>query len=284
MTAPWSPARSSMRQRCLRQYLLRYELDAAPSQPDDHARMSGRIIHEGLAAAFRARAEGKPIDATRPLMAGYFPVAEQAMREHGDYDKLSDIETMRIHGEVYWVLAAIPPPHPSAILGVEMTFRVEVHGEPVTGVVDYAVRTSAASVHVRDWKSGAVSHQPTLDPALPLYGWEARRLWPWATTITVGLYSTRTRHEVVEVLEPDSSHYLLARLALDAQEARAAATALTVNTVDALYPPRRGEHCRTCSVRSYCPLFRHVVGLPIRAGVDVAAERHRLDQALERRS
>jgi hypothetical protein len=284
MTA-WSPARSSIRHRCPRQYLLRYELKAMPTQPDDHGRIVGRVMHAGLAAALGARAAGAPADAlTRPAMARYYPTAERAMMTHPDYPRLSIAEAMRACGEVHWTLVAIPPPHPAAILGVELPFTVNVDGEQINGVLDYAVRTGENSVHVRDWKSSAVTWRPTTDPAVPLYGWEARRRWPWATTITVGIYSIRSRREQVETLDPDASRYLLDRLVADAREARAEAAALTTDTVDALYPPRRGEHCRTCSFRSHCPLFRHVTGLPMRPGINLATERHRLSRTLEQRS
>jgi hypothetical protein len=285
MTAPWSPARSSLRRRCLRQYLLRYELKANPSQPDDHARMHGRIVHAGLAAAFVARINNERLDdPLKPQMARYYPVAERTMMAHSDYAGLSDVETMQACGEVYRALARIPLPHPSAILGVEMYFKTEVQGEPIAGVVDLVLRTGEDRVHIRDWKSGLVTWQPVTDSALPLYGWVARERWPWAKTITLGLFSTRTGHELVETLGPDDDRSLVGRLVRDARDARADAARLTAESVDALYLPRRGEHCRTCSFRSYCPLFRHVTDLSIRPGVDVVAERERLTQALEQRS
>lgn len=274
-----------MRRRCLRQFLLRYVLNAEPAQPDDIARVCGRVIHVGLAAAFTARAEDR-IDGDRgsPQMARYYPVAEAAMMDSPDYPLLPAAEAMRAHAEVDRVLASILPPHPAMILGVELPFEVVIEGERIVGIIDYAVRTGETSLHVRDWKSGAVTWLPSADPAVPLYGLAAAQKWPWATTITVGLYPTRTRAEWLETLDLDQAGQTVARLAADAQQERATVAELTADTVDALYPPSPGEHCRTCVVRSYCPRFRDIVDLPIRPGVDVVTEQKRLTRALERRS
>lgn len=274
-----------MRDRCPRQFLLRYVLNAQPAQPDDVARMRGRVIHAGLAAAFAARAEDR-IDGDRgnPQMARYYSVARMAMMDSSDYALLSTLETMRAHAEVYQVLASIPPPHPAMVLGVELPFEVLAEGEWITGIIDYAVRTGETSLHVRDWKSGPVTWSPSADPAVPLYGLAAALRWPWATTITIGLYPTRTRVERLETLDPGLAREASARLAADARQERAALAELTADTADALYPPTPGEHCRTCTLRSYCPRFSDAVDLPIRPGVDVVTEQKRLTRALEQRS
>jgi hypothetical protein len=277
----WSPARSSLLHHCPRQYALRYVLKAVPAQPDSVARMRGRVIHAGLAAAFQARAAGEMGAAQYPLMARYYPAAEAAMLAHADAAVLSSVERAGAFAQAHRVLRRVASPHPAAILGVEMPFDVDIEEVPVEGVIDLALRTGLASVHVREWKTGTVTWLPLEDDALPVYGWAAAQRWPWVKTITVGLYATRVNQEREQALSVARSRLRCAKLARDARWAATARTSLTAETIDALYPMNPGGHCGGCPFRSYCPQFSKVSDLPLRSGVDVAAERHRLAQTLE---
>lgn len=278
----WSPARSSLLRHCPRQYMLRHVLKAAPAQPDSAARMRGRVVHAGLAAAFAARVDHELGDPGYPQMARYYPAAERAMYSHPDTPKLSVVAGAEARAEVYAVLKTITPSHPAAILGVEMPFTVAVDGEQLTGVVDLALRTGPTSAHIREWKTGTVDWEPLSDDALPLYGGVAVHRWPWIETVTIGLYSTRTGREQVQTLTLDQTQALRRRLVADAMRERAARAQLSVDTADTLFPTTPGAHCGSCPFRSYCPLFRGVAGLPVRPGVDPIAEGHRLAQMLER--
>jgi len=278
----WSPARSSLLRHCPRQYLLRHVLHAVPAQPDSVSKLRGRVIHAGLAAAFAERATGEPGDRHRPMMARHYAAAEHAMHEHSDTPMLSSVEQAGAIAQAFEVLRTIAPPHPTAILAVELEFSLEVDGESINAVTDLVLRTGSTSLHVREWKTGTVSWEPVADDALPLYGLMALQRWPWAQKVTVGLYSTRINREQVQTLTPVHIQRLRDRLTRDARWDRQARPGLSVGTVDALYPTDVGSHCGGCPFRSYCPQFRSVTNLPVRPGVDVVAERHRLAAALER--
>jgi len=278
----WSPARSSLLRHCPRQYLLRHILHAVPAQPDSVSKLRGRVIHAGLAAAFAERAIGEPGDRHRPMMARHYAAAEHAMREHRDTSMLSSIERAVAFAQVFEVLRTIPPPHPTAILGVELAFSLELDGEPINAVTDLVLRTGSTSLHVREWKSGTVTWEPVVDDALPFYGLMALQRWPWAQTITVGLYPTRINRERVQVLTPVHIQRLRDRLVNDARRDRRARLNLSAGTVDTLFPTDVGSHCGGCPFRSYCPQFRSVTDLPVLPGVDVVAESNRLAMALER--
>lgn len=226
---------------------------AEPSNPPARVRLLGSVKHAGLEAAFRAaqlkRDYVRP-GATMMLFAG---IAENAIAQAihnaerldaNDYDECAE--------QVLAVLASIPVPRPSAILGVEQRFRVG----SVTGVVDLILKIGVHGVHLRDWKSGGLTGVVVEeDEQLALYSWWARQVFPWASTVTVGLYSISRNRELVTEISPERGEVVAGRLLETKMEmADAIASAMQPGAKpEQIFLPRTGEHCNACPFRSYCP-------------------------------
>lgn len=257
--------------------LLRDVLHLAAAQPDPPSRRCGRVIHAGLEAAYRTASQER--DHVAGQMLRFFEVAIEAMRAHPDAATLTEADWSRSVADVRRTLAKLPVPHPAAILGVELPFTlVTPRGVELRGIFDLVLRIGQAKIHIRDWKSGQLSanyHAPTTSLQAGVYHWAASQLFPWAKSISVGLLSTRALDEIVQELETTTADVLTASVERDAIEAYDAQARLPSSTIDLLYPPSPGEHCGGCGHRSYCPVFAGA-DLPVRDGVDLAAERARL--------
>lgn len=278
----WSVSRAELWRACPRQYLLIHVLRARPAIATSRDRGFGIVTHRAIQAAYAARASGSaPVDGQPGRMDGYL---------RNVLDALDDVDApLRQRRDVAAAVAALlrrlPAPHPTAILGVEHSFELTHDGVRTRGVIDYAVRTGPSSIHVRDWKTGAVDSDPeSLEGNLQMstYDDAAHALWPWATTVTVGLYAVRQLRETIRELSRETVTFFRARSTRDALAVQDAVARVNADTVDDLFPARSGRHCGACVMRPYCPLFRDA-SLPLRGDVDVAAERHRMDTELATR-
>jgi CRISPR/Cas system-associated exonuclease Cas4 (RecB family) len=136
---------------------------------------------------------------------------------------------------------------PHDILGVEHRFRAEtVDGWRVAGAADLVIRTGPQSIEIRDHKVTRQHNTPgqlANDFQLNLYGWLARREWPWVDQITIA-HHYPLGGELVRV-DLDDTHADAAIARLRSVATRAAA--------DTTYEPAPGEHCASCVWAHLCP-------------------------------
>lgn len=224
---------------------------AEPSNPPARVRLLGSVKHAGLERAFRAAQAGGNRSGTMLEFAVY---AETGIRDAIDRTggRLTEDDFEACCEEVLAVLASIPAPRPSAILGVEQRFRVG----SITGVVDLILKIGMHQVHLRDWKSGGLTGVVVEeDEQLALYSWWARRFFPWAEKVTVGLYSISRNRELVTEISSERGEVVAGRLLETKMEmADAIASAMQPGAnPEQIFLPQPGEHCNACPFRSYCP-------------------------------
>lgn len=273
---PWSVSQSRALEQCPRQWWFQYEARAQPAQPRGVPQLVGSAIHAGMEAAYNAlqRGDERP-GRTLSVSVGLEALAAFSQYWDANAAHVRDYEREDAERLLLELLDEIPTPARGNVLAVEQRFTL-TEPSPVTGVMDLVLRSGVSWIHIRDWKLGKVPVKPEElehDIQLATYVRAAQQAWPWATRITVGLFSIRERREVIHELHPESVAHAAARLAADAGEA---ATHVRSRWVE----PRTGEHCEGCSFRSYCPKMDRIKNLPVVAGVDVAAVRAELAQKL----
>jgi hypothetical protein len=250
----WSPSQVLAYRTCPRQWLLRYRT----LSPHAKARLVadapivmllGTAAHAGMEAAYRAAKGGMSLS-TEQTMGAFADDALDAVRNAWGAFGLDEKEDVSVvEDEVIAVLTSLPRPRPAAILGIEMTLFDVVEGIEFTNVVDLALQTGPTSLHLRDWKRRAYRSLPLTvdlgdDPQLCSYRHAAARHFPWATTVTVGLYSLITNREVHTELPLARAERTMAGEA--AMIRRAEADTECVPTPD-------GTNCDKCRVRPACP-------------------------------
>lgn len=273
----WSPARSTSWRTCPRQFLFRDVLNAAPAQHENARRPRGRVMHAGMEAAFRALVSGKYRHALS--MAWYIAEAHEAMRNHSDAQALSWVDFADCLQTVSNALAMLDVPNAGDVLGIEYPFSFVHKGIPVNGTIDFAQRTGPKSLRITDWKAGRIisrAEQLEGNTALMIYSIAAARAWHWAEKIEVGLHSMRYGEAHYLTVTREMQELALSRLVHDYHEAETARVRLGRHSTDNEFPAKSGEHCSACVFRSYCPLFARS-NPPVRPGVDVEAERARLE-------
>lgn len=274
MTAPeevWSPSRVLTYRSCPRQEFLRYRrgshtpqraTNATTDAPEAAIKLRlGTISHAGLEAAYRAAANGAAPSGSYlsgQRMSVFADVAMAAIDEAWDRLRMPDEGVdgyelnLSIQSEVFDVLARLPIPRPSSVVGVEHELMVPTpSGRMERGVLDLALRIGPDALHIRDWKRRSMKSLPKStdlprDDALAFYRYAASFYWPWARRVSVGLYSTLANREVIAdaplliAREVVIGHDLVAELAEGDREHK---------------PTPDGSNCNDCRVRADCPLW-----------------------------
>lgn len=256
MTRPWSPSAVLAARSCPQQWKLIYaESDPAKraavrSDTPEHMRL-GTVSHAGLDVAYTLARTETDFDPGRRMSRYREPVLDALEREWAR-QALPDGGTFfdQVASEVDRVLEALPCPHPRAVLGVEQVVpMIGPHGRAFTTQLDLVLRTGPSSLHVRDWKRRSWSSVRKValfdDDQLGPYRVAASQRWPWATTVTVGLYS------IPDAREHSSASYPLAR-ALD----MVAGHELTAHRMEeaTVWPTTPdGSNCGSCRARKVCP-------------------------------
>lgn len=273
---PWSVSQSHTLEQCPRQWWFQYEARAQPAQPRGVPQLIGSAIHAGMEAAYNALQRGDE----RPGVTLSVSVGLEALAAFSQYWEANAAHVREYEREdaerlLLELLDTVPTPAHGNVLAVEQRFTLTTP-TIVSGVMDLVLRAGMTWIHIRDWKLGSVPTKPEeLEHNIQLatYVRAAQQAWPWATRITVGLFSIRERREVIHELHPESVAHAAARLAADAEEA---STRVRSGWVE----PTTGDHCNGCRFRSYCPKMDRIKNHPVLNGVNVAAKRAALARKL----
>jgi hypothetical protein len=256
MTRVWSPTKVLRYRTCPRQWAL---MEAQPRGRRTGFDLGlalplklGIIAHAGMQAVYETARDG-----FRPYRPGEFMdvYSDAALDAIGcaaeGFELAETFEIIQVEEEVLAVLARLPRPRPSTVLGVELKLDDEVDGVPMVNVLDVILQTGSTSLHLRDWKRRNIKSLPLStalldDPQMCSYRSAVARHFPWATRVTVGLYSLISNREVTVELP-------LAR----AQGVMAGEVATTrkAESDTLCRPTPDGENCERCPVKSLCPVW-----------------------------
>lgn len=259
MTRVWSPTKIDRYRTCPQQWMLMErqrsghrgepgpEFDLGIALP----RKLGIIAHAGMQGAYEVARDGmRPFRAeTMSVFSGAALDALEAAT--AGFELTGTMEATQIEEEVLAVLDRLPRPRAAAILGIEHRLDDVVGGIPMTNILDQILQTGAASLHVRDWKRRNIKALPRslelLDnPQMCSYRSAIARHFPWATRVTVGLYSLISNREVTAELPLTRAQGVMAG---------EVATIRKAENDTVCRPTPDGENCERCPVRPQCPLW-----------------------------
>lgn len=256
MTIVWSPTKIRRYRTCPAQWRLtedlphgrRAEFDLTLALP----LKLGIIAHAGMQAVYELARDGLRPYRTGETMAVYSDAALDAIERAAEGFELTETpEIIQVEEEVLAALERLPRPRPSAVIGVECQLDDTVDGVLFTNVLDLILQTGATSLHLRDWKRRNIKALPLStalldDPQMCSYRSAVARHFPWATRVTVGLYSLISNREVTVELP-------LAR-AMEKMTGEVATTRKAEE--DTLCRPTPdGENCERCPVKLLCPVW-----------------------------
>jgi hypothetical protein len=256
MTIVWSPTKVLRYRTCPRQWAL---METRPRGPRAEYDLDlalplklGIVEHSAMQAAYEAARDGLRLYRAGEYMAVYSDAALDALNAALEGFGLAEsAEAAQLEEEVLAVLDRLPRPRPGAIIGIEQRLDNVIDGVPFTNILDLILQTGATSLHLRDWKRRNIKDLPkTLElldnPQMCSYRSAVARHFPWATRVTVGLYSLISNREV-------SVELPLAR----AEETMAGEVATTrkaeQDTVSR--PTPDGSNCQRCPVKAQCPVW-----------------------------
>lgn len=264
----WSPSQILRYRSCPRQWNeLRGGGVRSPGPPKPY-RAVGIAVHAGLSTAYREAAlatghRGGQVMSLFSELALEALDAEWARLYPGlddpEWTEQSPEEATLLryyHNEavttLVLTLTRLPVPQPSAVLAVERRMVIEsVTGFREQVIPDLVLRTGQDSAHVRDWKRTKVNKLPRAaelhaHDQLGPYSLAVRQVLPGVRKITVGLYSTTSRREVVAEMPAEAAEHVLD---IHEEIARAAESAVH-------YPATPdGYNCSGCPVRTGCPAW-----------------------------
>lgn len=222
----------------------------------------GIVMHVALETAYQLamRSGMAQIHLTLPgespvMMDRFFDQALAAMMKRWRALGLPEDDALQaeLTAELGAVLESLPVPRASCVLGVEE--KIEFTGEsgtPFKAILDLVLRTGVDSIHIRDWKRRSIKNLPKPvelldDVQLCQQRVAVARRWPWATTVTVGLFSTKSCVETPPIVLPLER----AMHRLGGHEVTAYRTEHAEE-----FPAVKGSACAGCPVRKACPAFR----------------------------
>lgn len=262
MTFVWSPSAIISARTCPLQWFMTYGPGRTPDSPlNDKRRLPqnkalGMAMHSALEVAYECVRQEFPRDTHDPQarMSRYLDRAVTALA--GRWRNLllpeDDALQAQLVAELGAVLDSLPTPHPLTVIGVEETIHFTGRsGTPFKAILDLVLRTGHEEIHIRDWKRKSISSLPKAvelldDVQLCEQRVAVAQRWPWARTVTVGLFSTISCSEVGPIELPLER----ALYRLDGHEVTAHRTEMAES-----YPARKGGACGSCAVRPQCPAF-----------------------------
>jgi len=248
----WSVSAAHTYRTCPLQWSYRYGPHKQPptlEAPSVH-RLRGRVLHEALAAAYRA-AVTELADTPGGLLPGtmtrYRRVARAALGVAWETHRMpsDSTEALECLQLLDSVLGALPVPARGAVYAIEHRIRTRTAGGLLVVLVpDLVLWTGRGTVRVRDYKTGRV------DPAavagsqqLLIYAGLLAERDPTITGVEIELYSLRGAAGHAEPADPRQVADAIDRLE------RTAATA----AADTEHAPRPGPHCASCPFQQVCP-------------------------------
>lgn len=257
----WSPSAIIAARACPLQWFHAYGPGRLPSLDDKRQlalnKALGMVAHSALECAYACVQQEFPLDIPHDpdaRMSRYLGQAIDALASRWRNLLLPEDDALQAQliAEVGAVLESLPAPHPLAVIGIEETIHFTGRsGTPFKAILDLVLRTGRDSIHIRDWKRKSISALPKPvelldDVQLCQQRVAVAERWPWARTVTVGLFST------ISALETQPIELPLERALyrLDGHEV----TAHRMETADE-FAPRKGAACAACAVRPQCPAF-----------------------------
>ncbi len=256
----WSPSAIISARTCLMQWHLTYGgggIERTHGHKRDIPRhlALGMVAHSALEAAYGCARQEYP-RAHRPgTMDRYLGYALDALASRWRNLLLPEDDALQAQliAEVGAVLESLPVPRARAVLAIEEPLLFTGRsGTPFKAIPDLVLMTGRDSIHIRDWKRKSANSLPSKEDLLDdvqlcqLRAAVAER-WPWARTVTVGLFSVISCVEVSIELPLERALYQL-----DGHEV----TAHNTETIG-MFPTNRGQACGSCAVRPQCPAFKH---------------------------
>lgn len=256
----WSPSAIISARACPLQWYRTYGPGRVTGDRRDipRNRALGMVMHSALESAYEQARQGSDgcavLRAHVPgTMDRFLDGAVETLLSRWRNLLLPDDDALKAHlvAELGAVLESLPVPRAAAILGVEEQIEFTGwSGTPFKAILDLVLRTGPESLHIRDWKRKSIKSLPhgeklLDDVQLCEQRVAAAQRWPWAHTVTIGLFSTTACGEIVAELPLDRAQYRL-----DGHEV----TAHRMETAEQ-YPPVKGHACGGCPVRPQCPAF-----------------------------
>lgn len=256
MTRVWSPTKIRRYRTCPAQWRMMEELPRGRRADFDLdlalPLKLGIISHAGMQAAYEMARDGLRPYRPDEFMSVYSDAALDAVARAADGFGLGEtFELVQVEEEVLAALERLPRPRPSAVIGIECQLDDVVDGVPIVNVLDLILQTGATSLHLRDWKRRSIKSLPLSaalpdDPQLCSYRSAVARHFPWATRVTVGLYSLISNREVTAELP------LSRALGTMAGEI---ATTRKAEEDTLCRPTPDGGNCERCPVKAQCPVW-----------------------------
>ena len=256
MTRVWSPTKIRRYRTCPAQWRLMEDLPRGRRPEFDLGLATplklGIIAHAGMQAAYEVARDGLRPYRPGEMMSVFSDAALDAVARAAEGFELGEtFEVVQVEEEVLAALGRLPRPRPSAVVGIERQLDDIVDDVPMVNVLDLILQTGAASLHLRDWKRRSIKSLPLSsalldDPQMCSYRSAVARHFPWATRVTVGLYSLISNREVI--VELPLSRALGTMAGEVAVTRRAEEDTLCRPTPD-------GENCERCPVKAQCPVW-----------------------------
>lgn len=228
-------------ERCPRRYRYGYIERLPQDRPVPASWRHGTVVHAALEAAYRERQAGRALESAIPVALAAFDsawIAEDLPHDPAWQTRSRDLVVRTLTDDPIGV---------DEVLGVEQPFRSDLDsGRRFGGFADLVLRRDGETIEIVDHKVtrwALAAEELAIDRQLNLYGWFARREWPWARRVIATHHYPPLGRTVTVELTDESMRSTVEHL--DAIAARAEA--------DTVFEPKPGAACESCPWFERCP-------------------------------